>query len=236
MFEALEVNTTLSTLNVASVHQQQDNTKQDTTSTEMTKTGNDFGVEGAQALSEALKINTSLTTLDLRCVQQSNGKQEHGQLQQKRADNKIRDEGASVLSEALKVNTTLTALKLECVQQQQDEAKQECNADSNEPSRHWDLRRSGNTRQSIASQHITDFADRVTVHKEQNTLCTPSRLCGYYALPNSGVECDPGSPSGSATAHLQKQGKKSDNPTFWKLQMCEKFGEIANFFLSTQQD
>ena len=84
MFEALKVNTTLATLNVASVQQPQDNTKQGTTSTEMAKTGNDFGVEGAKALSEALKINTSLTTLDLRCVQQSNGKQEHGQLQQQK--------------------------------------------------------------------------------------------------------------------------------------------------------
>ena len=142
----------------------------------MTKTGNDFGVEGAQALSEALKINTSLTTLDLRCVQQSNGKQEHGQLQQKRADNKIRDKGASALSEALEVNTTLTALQLECVQQQQDEVKQEYNADSNEPNRHRDQQRSGSTLRGIAGQHITDFASLVTVHKEPSIFCTPARM------------------------------------------------------------
>ena len=185
-------------------------------------------------MSEALKINTSMTALDLRCVQQCNGKQEHDQLEQKKADNKIREEGASVLSEALKVNTTLTALKLECVQQQ-DEAKQERNADSNEPSRHRDLRRSGNTRRSIASQHITDFASLVTVHKEQNTLCTPSRLCGYYALPNSGVECDPGSPSGSATAHLQKQGKNLITPLFVNCKCAKNFEKLLTF-LSTKLD
>ena len=95
----------------------------------------------------------------------------------KRADNKIRDKGASALSEALEVNTTLTALQLECVHQQQDEAKQERNADNNEPNRHRDQqRRSENTRRGIASQHITDFAYLVTVHKEPNTLCTSARM------------------------------------------------------------
>ena len=34
------------------------------------KTGNEICVEGARALSEALKINTTLTTLDLGGVQQ----------------------------------------------------------------------------------------------------------------------------------------------------------------------
>ena len=34
------------------------------------KPGNGIGVEGERALSEALKANTALTTLNLECVQQ----------------------------------------------------------------------------------------------------------------------------------------------------------------------
>ncbi|KAI8596729.1 hypothetical protein EDD21DRAFT_419388, partial [Dissophora ornata] len=49
--------------------------------------------EGALALSEALKTNTTLTTLSLQ-------------------DNSIEKEGALALSEALKTNTTLTTLDL----------------------------------------------------------------------------------------------------------------------------
>ena len=38
------------------------------------KTGNKIGAEGARALSEALKVNTTLTTLDLWGVQQQQDK------------------------------------------------------------------------------------------------------------------------------------------------------------------
>ncbi|XP_044178511.1 protein NLRC3-like isoform X2 [Acropora millepora] len=54
---------------------------------------NSIGDEGASSLSEALRVNTSLTSLDLRY-------------------NSIDDEGASSLSEALRVNTSLTSLDL----------------------------------------------------------------------------------------------------------------------------
>ena len=54
---------------------------------------NSIGDEGAGSLSEALRVNTSLTSLDL-------------------SDNLIGDEGASSLSEALRVNTSLTSLHL----------------------------------------------------------------------------------------------------------------------------
>jgi len=56
-------------------------------------TGNQIGDEGAATLAEALKHNTSLTTLDLR-------------------GNRIGDEGAAMLAEAVQHNTSLTTLNL----------------------------------------------------------------------------------------------------------------------------
>ena len=55
--------------------------------------GNFIGAEGATSLSQALAVNTSLTTLEL-------------------SDNSIGAEGATSLSQALAVNTSLTALDL----------------------------------------------------------------------------------------------------------------------------
>ncbi|XP_068753259.1 nucleotide-binding oligomerization domain-containing protein 2-like [Montipora capricornis] len=54
---------------------------------------NFFGAEAATSLSQALAVNTSLTTLDL-------------------SGNSIGDEGATSLSQALAVNTSLTTLRL----------------------------------------------------------------------------------------------------------------------------
>ena len=54
---------------------------------------NSIGDNGAVALSEALKTNLTLTSLELR-------------------NNKIGDNGAVALSEALKINPTLTTLDL----------------------------------------------------------------------------------------------------------------------------
>ncbi|XP_068756016.1 NLR family CARD domain-containing protein 3-like, partial [Montipora capricornis] len=56
---------------------------------------NSIGDEGATSLSQALAVNTSLTTLDL-------------------SRNSIGDEGATSLSQALAVNTSLTTLDLSC--------------------------------------------------------------------------------------------------------------------------
>ena len=53
----------------------------------------DLGAEGAKSLSEALKVNTVLTNIDLR-------------------SNNIGDEGAKSLSSALKVNTVITTIDL----------------------------------------------------------------------------------------------------------------------------
>ena len=70
---------------------------------------NGIGDEGGVALSEALKINTTLTTLDLRDVRSSPPTDPLWCLS---ADNWIRDEGGVALSDALKINTTITTLNL----------------------------------------------------------------------------------------------------------------------------
>jgi hypothetical protein len=69
-------------------------------------TGNDIDYEGATELSEALKVNTSLTSLDLS----SNTLLVH--LFSLNTDNPIDNEGANKLFEALKSNSTLNKLDL----------------------------------------------------------------------------------------------------------------------------
>ena len=59
----------------------------------MTLASNNIGDEGAKAIADALKSNTSLTTIDLR-------------------GNNIGDEGAKAIAEALKGNTSLTSINL----------------------------------------------------------------------------------------------------------------------------
>ena len=93
-------------------------------------TGNQIGVEGARALSDALKTNTTLTVLGL------GGEQQDTRKHNKRArqaqwhvewleDNKIDVEGARALCDALKTNTTLTELSLGSEQQDHKEAQSE---------------------------------------------------------------------------------------------------------------
>ena len=55
---------------------------------------NNIGAEGGKVIGEALKVNTSLTEIDLQY-------------------NKIGDEGAKAIGEALKVNTSLTGIYLQ---------------------------------------------------------------------------------------------------------------------------
>ena len=64
-----------------------------TSLTSLDLSNNSIGDEGASSLSDALRVNTSLTSLNL-------------------PGNSIGDEGASSLSEALRVNTSLTSLDL----------------------------------------------------------------------------------------------------------------------------
>ena len=71
-------------------------------------------------MSEGLKVNTTLQSLDLWGVQkqQDKTKKEHEININDKAGIKISDEGGFALLEALKVNTTLTALKLRREHQQ----------------------------------------------------------------------------------------------------------------------
>ena len=84
------------------------------------QTGISIGDEGASALSEALKNNAALTTLDLAGEQEES--EEDGWIaniannKHQQAGNKIGDEGARALSEALKTNTALQSLELGCEQ------------------------------------------------------------------------------------------------------------------------
>ncbi|XP_011270487.1 hypothetical protein, variant 1 [Capsaspora owczarzaki ATCC 30864] len=68
--------------------------KVNTTLTKIDLHGNQIGEVGAQAIAEALKVNTTLTKLYLR-------------------GNRVGDAGAQAIAEALKVNTTLTKLYLQ---------------------------------------------------------------------------------------------------------------------------
>ena len=92
------------------------------------KADNKIGDEGTRALSETLKVNTTLQTLNLECVQQQQDnakKLQNTTSNRRQTDNRIYDKSACELSEALKVNTTLVTLNLESVQQQQqDNVKQ----------------------------------------------------------------------------------------------------------------
>ena len=67
--------------------------------------GNGIGDEGAKAIGESLKINTSLTELYLSGDEKK---------WKKWIENEIGDEGAKVISESLKINTSLTSLSLRC--------------------------------------------------------------------------------------------------------------------------
>ena len=67
--------------------------KVNTTLTSIDLSGNNIQAAGALSLADALKVNTTLTSIDLR-------------------DNNIQAAGALSLAEALKVNTTLTSIDL----------------------------------------------------------------------------------------------------------------------------
>ena len=72
-------------------------------------------------MSEALKVNTTLASLNLKCVFQQQNNAQHGNdflNENEQTDNGIGAEGACELSEALKVNTTLTKLNLGSMQHQ----------------------------------------------------------------------------------------------------------------------
>ena len=84
---------------------------------EMNKwTGNGIGAEGASKISETLKVNTTLTVLNLSGVNKNKelkGGWNENEMN-KWTGNGIGDSGARKISESLKVNTTLTELDLGC--------------------------------------------------------------------------------------------------------------------------
>ena len=79
-------------------------------------TWNEIGVEGAKAIGDALKTNTSLTQLDLSLTHNTNETTPHHitshHLILSSTGNNIEPEGAKAIGEALKANTSLTKLDL----------------------------------------------------------------------------------------------------------------------------
>ena len=79
------------------------------------RTENDIGAEGACVLSEALKANTTLTTLHINCERQSHKKRQSSKQHQYKTNetaSNISAEGVRALSDALNVNTTLATLDI----------------------------------------------------------------------------------------------------------------------------
>ena len=96
--------------------------------------------DGVHALSEALKGNSTLETLNLKCEHEKQDvqNQKATQTTTTKAVNQIFDEGACSMSEALKVNTTLASLNLKCVFQQQNNAQHGNDfLNENESNRQW---------------------------------------------------------------------------------------------------
>ena len=88
------------------------------------QTGRAIGAEGARTLSDALKTNTTLHSLNLGCEQKESEKDGIADIannKHQQAGNKIGDEGARALSEALETNTSLQSLNLRCEQEESEE-------------------------------------------------------------------------------------------------------------------
>ena len=88
-------------------------------------TGNGIGVRGAKAMSEMLKVNTTLTTLNLGGDGEDNIKKK--EKERRITGNWIGAEGAKAISEMLKVNTTLKALYLHSENEIKTEKERERN-------------------------------------------------------------------------------------------------------------
>ena len=73
-------------------------------------TGNQIGDSGAESISRALQSNTSLTSLNIKCVLFIVLKH-----RSHTTGNQIGDSGAESISRALQSNTSLTSLDIHCV-------------------------------------------------------------------------------------------------------------------------
>ena len=74
-------------------------------------TVNGIGDEGAKAISEMLKVNKTLTTLNLARGEERKEDQKEKE-EERMTDNMIGADGAKTMSEGLKVNSTLTSINL----------------------------------------------------------------------------------------------------------------------------
>ena len=119
------------------------------------KAENEIGDEGAKAFRDALKVNTTLESLNLRSAKKQRDKTEQcNKHLWDKTGNRIFTEGTCALSEALKVNTTLASLNLLSVQQQ-GKVKQAQNQ-PRYPSRQWDrFWRSKSIGRGLEGQHYT---------------------------------------------------------------------------------
>ena len=119
--DALKSNTTLTKLNLFSQHKR-NNTQMTPINnplfSTLKSTANNIGDTGATSLSDALRSNTTLTRLDLRCKCKRSNTQMVSinkplfSVLIKSTANPIGDTGMTSLGEALKSNTTLTKIDL----------------------------------------------------------------------------------------------------------------------------
>ena len=72
---------------------------------------NGIGNEGAKVISEMLKVNKTLASLNLARGEESKEEQKEKE-EDRMTDNEIRADGAKTMSEGLKVNSTLTSINL----------------------------------------------------------------------------------------------------------------------------
>ena len=139
MSDALKSNTTLAELNLGCEHRR-NNTQMAPInnplfSTFMKSTGNNIQGTGATSLSDALKSNTTLTTLDLRSEHKRYIRMKSvnnplfffslslSLFSSNKPENDIGAIGATSLSEALISNTTLTKLDLWCKLKKMDDTQ-----------------------------------------------------------------------------------------------------------------
>lgn len=117
--EALKINTTLMNLNICSIHKKKFKWHPRIIRVFLFYylTGNNIGDTGATDLSEALRMNTTLTKLDFSCLNKKKDIKEKDYFMivcKNTIGNKIWYSGATSLGESLRTNTTLAYLDLHC--------------------------------------------------------------------------------------------------------------------------
>ena len=78
-------------------------------------------------MSEMLKKNTTLISLNLRCEKKKHGEDEGAKNTKgdRLVGNGVIDEGAKSVSEMLKKNTTLTSLDMSCEEEKKNQEKEQ---------------------------------------------------------------------------------------------------------------